>query len=153
MTRFASAALVVALLTASPGAGAHGVGGRSLGVGAQSVEFYYASGEPMAYAAVRLFAPTDAEVPFVDGRADRLGRFAFLASEPGAWRVEANDGDGHTISMTVQAGAAAADGGSPGGMFSVWRLALWLSLSANILVAATWLRARRPGATHPLPAE
>jgi len=142
---------MAAAIAASP-AGAHGVGSRSLGPGAQAVEFYYASGEVMAYAAIRLFAPSDPDVPFIDGRADRLGRFAFLPSEPGAWVVEAEDGDGHKLRMTVQAGAAGVQSTSPGGMFSLWRVALWLSLSANVLAAASRLRAGRP-TMRPAPVE
>ena len=143
-----AAAAAVAVMAAG-GAQAHGVGARSLGPGAQSVEFYYASGEPMAYVAVRLFAPGDAAVPFVDGRADKLGRFAFLPSEPGAWTARAEDGEGHKVELTVQAGEASTAGGSPGGLFSPWRVALWLSLSVNLLAVAAWLRARWPAAVQP----
>lgn len=147
------AAATLAAILAAGGAYAHGVGARSLGPGAQSVEFYYATGEPMAYVAVRLFAPGDAAVPFIDGRADRLGRFAFLPSEPGAWTARAEDEEGHKVELTVQAGEAGAAGGSPGGLFSPWRVALWLSLSANLLALTSWLRARHPAARLPLPAE
>jgi nickel transport protein len=113
------------------------------------VEFYYASGEPMAYVAVRLFAPGDAAVPFVDGRADKLGHFAFLPSEPGAWTARAEDEEGHKVELTVQAGEAGAPGGSPGGLLSPWRVALWLSLSANLLAVAVRLWARWPAAVQP----
>lgn len=147
------AAATLAAILAAGGAHAHGVGARSLGPGAQSVEFYYATGEPMAYVAVRLFAPGDAAVPFIDGRADRLGRFAFLPSEPGAWTARAEDEEGHKVELTVLAGEAGAAGGSPGGLFSPWRVALWLSVSANLLALTSWLRARHPAARLPLPAE
>lgn len=150
--RGALVAAILASIVAVGGAQAHGVGARSLGLGAQSVEFYYASGEPMAYVAVRLFAPGEAAVPFVDGRADKLGRFAFLPSEPGAWTARAEDEEGHKVELTVQAGEAGAAGGSPGGLFSPWRVALWLSLSANMLAVATWLRARWPAAVQPMAA-
>ena len=150
--RSARAATILAAVMAVGGAQAHGVGARSLGPGAQSVEFYYASGEPMAYVAVRLFAPGDAAVPYVDGRADRLGRFAFLPSEPGVWTARAEDEEGHKVELTVQAGEAGTAGGSPGGMFSGWRLAMWLSLSANLLTAATWMRARWPTSVQPMAA-
>ncbi len=129
------------LLAAGPAHG-HGVGARSLGTGAQSVEFYYASGEPMAYASVKLFAPNDPAVPFVDGRADRLGRFAFVADEPGSWTVRAEDEEGHKVALTVQAGEAASTGAGPGGLFSPWRIALWFSLSANVLWLSNWTRGR-----------
>lgn len=140
MNRGAGLAALLAAALAAGGAQAHGVGARPLGPGAQPVEFYYASGEPMAHVAVRLFAPGNGTVPYVDGRADKLGRFAFLPSEPGAWTARAEDKEGHEVELTVQAGEAGAAGGSPGGMFSPWRVALWLSLSANLLAAAGWLR-------------
>jgi len=102
----------------------------------------------MAYVAVRLFAPGDAAVPFVDGGADRLGCFAFLPSESGAWTARAEDEEGHKVKLTVQAGEAGAAGGSPGRLFSPWRVALWLSLSVNLLAVAAWLRARWPAAVQ-----
>lgn len=135
-------------MAAPAGAAAHGVGARPLGPGAQAVEFYYATGEPMAYATMRLFAPSDPAVPFLDGRADRLGRFAFLPSEPGAWTVEAGDGDGHTLRVSVDAGTAASAGPAPGGLFSGRRLVLWLSLSLNVFALAAWLRRRWPALVH-----
>ncbi len=49
----------------------------------------------------------------------------------------------------MQAGEAGAAGGSPGGLLSPWRVALWLSLSANLLAAAVRLRARWPAAVQP----
>lgn len=136
------AALTLAALLAAGPVAAHGVGSRALGGGAQAVEFYYASGEPMAYAAVKLYAPADPSVPYVDGRADRLGRFAFLPSEPGSWTVVADDGDGHTLRMAVQAGADAAPA-SPAPGWSAWRVALWASLSGNALALAAWVNARQ----------
>lgn len=144
------AGLAVALCLALPGgAQAHGVGARSLGTGAQTVEFYYASGEPMAYVAVKLFAPGEA-VPYIDGRADKEGRFAFLPGGPGAWTARAEDEEGHKVELTVQAGEAGnSPGGSLGGQFSPWRLALWFSLSANVLAAASWVRGRWPGMVQP----
>ena len=146
------AAAALAAVMAAGGAQAHGVGARPLGPGAQSVEFYYASGEPMAHVAVRLFAPGDATAPYIDGRADKFGRFAFLPSEPGAWTARAEDEEGHKVELTVQAGEAGAAGGSPGGLLSPWRVALWLSLSANLLAAATWMRARWPASVQPMAA-
>ena len=150
MKTHGSWAAAIAISLAGHGAQAHGVGARALGSGAQTVEFYFASGEPMAYVAVRLFAPGEPTVPFIDGRADKLGRFAFPAPEPGAWTARAEDEEGHRVEVTVEAGAAdtvsGTGGGSSGGLLSPGRLAMWLSLSANMLALAVWLRSRWPGA-------
>ena len=132
---------LIAAAAIAPGpSAAHGVGARKLGPGAQTVEIYYASGEPMAYATVRVFSPSDPTIPYIDGRADRLGRFAFLPSEPGAWSVQADDGDGHHLAITVAADENAPAAGAPVGLFSAWRVALWLSFSVNAMLLATALR-------------
>ena len=69
---------------------AHTVSGRAIDAKPAVVEFRYSNGEPMAHAEVAVFGPADSE-PYQTGRADALGRFAFVADRDGAWRVEARD--------------------------------------------------------------
>lgn len=64
------------------------------------IGFYYADGAEMAYGRVEVFAP-DTQTPFAGGRADRLGRFAFVPDAPGVWRVNARDEEGHVVATTV----------------------------------------------------
>ena len=61
----------------------------------------YAEGEPMAYAAVKVFSPTDKKVEFLAGNADKNGVVAFVPTEAGEWTVEAHDGLGHKVSIPV----------------------------------------------------
>lgn len=66
-----------------------------------SFSFYYASGEPMAYCAVSVFSPDNAELEFQNGRTDQRGGFAFLPNQTGAWKVHVKDGRGHAVQAEV----------------------------------------------------
>lgn len=67
---------------------------------AVAIEFLYTGPSPMLFAAVQVFAPGQ-DQPYQTGRTDRAGRFAFVPSEPGTWRVEVDDGDGHRHRLMV----------------------------------------------------
>ena len=73
---------------------AHTVSGRAIDAKPAVVEFRYSNGEPMAHGEIAVFGPADSE-PYQTGRADALGRFAFVADRDGAWRVEARDEEKH----------------------------------------------------------
>jgi hypothetical protein len=87
-------------------------------------------------------------LPFVNGRADKLGRVTFAADRDGIWRVEAHDNDDHKVRTEVAitaAGAAAPRLGSSGN-----RWLLWASLTVNLFAVASlvdvWRRQRRSAA-------
>jgi nickel transport protein len=65
-----------------------------------AIEFLYTGPSPMLFASVQVFAPGQ-DQPYQTGRTDRAGRFAFVPSEPGTWRIEVDDNDGHRHKMTV----------------------------------------------------
>lgn len=50
----------------------------------------YSTGEPMIEAEVLVYAPNDAETPWVETVTDDVGQFVFVPDEslPGDWRVE-----------------------------------------------------------------
>ena len=80
----------------------HGTGyGPADGLGARSLEYYYSSGDPMAYAKTLVYAPDDGETEYQNGRTDRRGRFAFVPDMPGTWRVVVSDGQGHRVGAEV----------------------------------------------------
>jgi nickel transport protein len=64
----------------------------------------YDGGIPVAGADVVIHGP-GAESVYQEGRTDPAGRFVFLPSGPGEWRVRVDDGMGHrgTVRTTVQA--------------------------------------------------
>lgn len=64
----------------------------------------YSTGEPMAYAAIKVHGPGYMDVEFQNGRTDALGRFAFVPAEHGAWRIQVDDGMGHRHGATIEIG-------------------------------------------------
>ena len=69
----------------------------------RSVQFGYSTGEPMMYAQVRLYAPSQPDMEVMQGTSDRNGLFCFIPDEAGEWRIEAEDGMGHkgTVAINV----------------------------------------------------
>ena len=110
---------------------------------AVTVHFKYSTGEAMAYAQIRLYAPSRPETEVLLSLTDRNGRFSFVPDEEGVWTVEASDGMGHQGSITISGTAetavsGAAMGTAPeaaGGKTPLFpRLILGLSLMLNIFV-------------------
>ena len=70
-------------------ASAHTASGRVLNGKAAIAEFQFSNGSPMAFADVKVFAPSS-EL-WLAGRADGAGRFAFMPDKPGQWTLEARE--------------------------------------------------------------
>ena len=128
-------AITAIALMLLPGASmAHTVSGRVIEARPAAVEFRYSNGEPMAYAEVAVFGPAGGE-PYQTGRADVLGRFAFVADRDGAWRVEARDEEKHVARVVLDLSEA---------MVVRWPMqrlvnaALLVSLCLNAVAAITF---------------
>ena len=86
---------------------------------AHTVRFMYSTGEPMMYAKIFLYPPSNPRTEILQSIADRNGYFSFVPDESGEWRISAEDGMGHKGEITVAAGAAenqaaVVTGNSPG---------------------------------------
>ncbi len=77
------------------------------------LEFQYATGDPAAYAAIKIYAPADAttstespqdspKVEYQNGRTDASGRFSFVPDSPGTWTVIMTDGQGHRSEAAIE---------------------------------------------------
>lgn len=66
------------------------------------IKVNYDDGEPMSYAEVEIFSPSDEKVEYQNGRTDKNGCFAFLPNEAGEWKVKVNDGMGHGVVTNIQ---------------------------------------------------
>jgi nickel transport protein len=66
-----------------------------------ALRFNYASGEPLTYAMVTIYAPGEKEVEYQNGRTDAEGRFAFVPPRPGTWIVHCSDGMGHLVNKQI----------------------------------------------------
>jgi hypothetical protein len=103
------------------------------------VIFSFTDGAPMAFSPARIYGPNDS-IPFLETTTDRAGRVSFLPDRNGLWRAEANDGQGHdlTVSMSVANGAPAGSGrGIPDGLVA---LSLVLNLVLGSFALGRWRR-------------
>ncbi len=94
-------AWLIFLLIFSNRAFAHGVEGKIYYfTGGIVINAAYDTGEPMSYAAVKIYAP-DSKIKFQLGRTDRNGRFAFVPDIPGKWKVIISDRLGHRLNLSI----------------------------------------------------
>jgi nickel transport protein len=128
------------MLSLALGLYAHGVEAEPSFAPASVVRFWYSTGEPMAYADVKVFAPASPAVETIAGWTDRNGCFSFVPDEAGEWRVEAEDGLGHRGVIAINAEKDSSGGteknSASGGGGPLWlRVILGLSLILNIFAA------------------
>lgn len=140
----------------SPRVEAHGTAHRVIrDAKTITVEFYYADKEPMRYAEVLVFSPSDQKIEYQNGRTDQNGRFAFYPETAGAWRIEVSDGMGHKEVGRVVVGQADNTDADPGkhierseepdGSMRLLKAVLGISLIFNIAFFYYAWKTRRRG--------
>ena len=140
MTRAAATLLGLSLTLLLPlQATAHTVGGRVLDGKAAIAEFRFSDGSPMAFADIKVFAPS--KELWLAGRADGAGRFAFMPDNPGEWTLEAREAENHTARLALTIGAN--DLAATALIGRHWAFVLLGSFALNILLASLLLRARQ----------
>ncbi len=75
------------------------------------LEASYEGEDAASYLAVRVHAPDDGQTAadaFQTGRTDRSGRFVFLPSRPGLWKITVDDEMGHRVSQEITVADAAS---------------------------------------------
>ena len=88
---------------------AHGAHIQARSTNAVEIQAAYDSGEPMAEAAVQVFAPDDPQTPVYTGLTDTEGRFVFVPTTPGTWEVSVRQaGHGDIAAIPVEAGGLVA---------------------------------------------
>lgn len=102
--------------------------------GATVLSMAYTDGSVPRFSNIRIFSPDDSKQPFQIGRSDDVGRFAFLPTMPGTWRVMFEDDgeDGHKADFTVDVAAGQISATHLPG-WQKWLLAL--SLIGNAALA------------------
>jgi nickel transport protein len=118
---------------------AHTVSGRVLNGKAAIAEFRFSDGSPMAFADVKVFAPS--KELWLAGRADGGGRFAFMPDSAGEWTLEAREAENHTARLTLT--IAAGDLAASALIGRHWAFVLLASFALNILLVSILLRRRR----------
>ncbi len=83
---------------------AHGAHIQARNAAAVEIQAAYDSGEPMAEAAVQVFAPDDPQTPVYTGLTDTAGRFVFVPTSPGTWEVSVRQaGHGDIAAIPIEA--------------------------------------------------
>ena len=93
---------VLAMVSGSAPAFAHGVQVQYQPVAAIAIAAHYDSGEPMAAAQVLVYAPDNPKEPWLTGVTDAAGKFTFTpeGDRPGNWEVTVRQA-GHGARVTV----------------------------------------------------
>ena len=139
MTRAAATLLGLSLTLLPLQVTAHTVSGRVLDGKAAIAEFRFSDGSPMAFADIKVFAPS--KELWLAGRADGAGRFAFMPDNPGEWTLEAREAENHTARLALTVGAN--DLAATALIGRHWAFVLLGSFAVNILLASLLLRARQ----------
>jgi nickel transport protein len=149
-----AASVLLFLCAWSRDALAHGVGYRVSGKKAVALEFYYSTGETMAYLEARAYSPNDVKNAFQSGRTDEFGRYSFIPQTEGEWRVIVKDEEGHRAEAVIPITPEFLSGGGelptaaqssiPQGMELYLRAVLGVSLLFNIAAFVRGTRARGP---------
>jgi nickel transport protein len=137
---------------------AHGVGYRRPEIGALALEFFYSTGEVMAYQDFKVFSPDDPKVSFQSGRTDEFGRVAFVPVRSGDWRIEVRDDEGHRAEALVAVGgeflngddissSASAAASIPMGFDLFLRAVFGVSILFNIAAFVSFARRSKGGQT------
>jgi nickel transport protein len=92
--------ILVLLLATSELAFAHRVFHEITKKEAVLVTAEYDDGEPMGYAAVKVYSPAGGKIEHQNGRTDKNGCFAFVPDSPGRWRITIDGEMGHLIDTT-----------------------------------------------------
>ncbi len=147
----------------APRVEAHGTGHRVLrDAGAITVESFYSDKEPMRYAEVLLYGPSDQEIEYQNGRTDQNGRFAFVPDREGTWRLNISDGMGHLMKTDIEVQKPQASVPAAGknqivedyqssGLTTPLKAALGVSLIANLalLIHLRQMKKQQPCEQHP----
>jgi nickel transport protein len=141
------------LLLAASAAWAHGLFASVVQYPSVVLRFEYSSGEPLAYAEVRIFAPETSDVEYQNGRTDAGGRFAFMPNRSGKWSIACSDGMGHRVHKEIdidESDRPASDAAAPSGGPPRWLVTLLgISLIANAAGLMRWIKSRGPKDTEP----
>jgi nickel transport protein len=155
---FTACILTLSILIGPTPALAHGVGYRMSDKKAVPLEFYYSTGETMAYQETLVFSPLDSKNSYQSGRTDEFGRYSFIPESEGEWRVVVKDHEGHRAEAAIQItgdffsgldaspkGLTSSQPSLPQGSELFWRAVLGVSILFNIAALA---RARTKKEAH-----
>jgi nickel transport protein len=111
------------------------------------VKSTYSGTEPMSYAAVLVFAPSNAKIEYQNGRSDAAGMFAFIPDRAGVWRFVIDDEMGHkeekNIDITEEFLKGSVSAGASATLPVSWKILVGVSLILGCTGILFWTKARK----------
>jgi nickel transport protein len=111
----------------------------------KGIEFGYTDGQKLRARPVQVFAPNNSAANQADytGLTDQNGRFAFIPDQPGLWRLESQDEEGHVIRAAIMVGENSLQNARQVAPNWLVAVSLVLNVLAVMVLARQW-QARRP---------
>lgn len=107
----------------------------------------YSGTEPMSYAAVLVFSPSNSKIEYQNGRSDAAGMFAFVPDRAGEWRFVIDDGMGHReekiIDITEEFLKGSSSAGASDGLPVYWKILIGVSLILGCTGILFWTKVRK----------
>lgn len=111
------------------------------------VRSFYSGSEPISYASILVFSPSDAGTEYQNGRSDADGVFAFVPAKAGEWKFIIDDEMGHKEEKIIEISAeflkgvdkAIGDGRLP----TYWKALIGISFIIGCTGIFFWIKARK----------
>jgi|GEM_PF-668949 len=107
------------------------------------VDIRYDDGEPFSYAAVKIYAPGDNKIEYMNSRTDAGGVIAFVPKTKGTWRLTATDDMAHGKELQIEISDETLTKNSQGNWSDVHKqkmissfLLIWAVVSTSLLIGA-----------------
>ncbi|PKL35281.1 MAG: hypothetical protein CVV44_20940 [Spirochaetae bacterium HGW-Spirochaetae-1] len=121
----------------------HGVTAASRIGRAVIVDIRYDDGEPFSYAAVKIYAPGNNKIEYMNSRTDADGVIAFVPKAIGTWRLTAADDMAHGKELQIEISDETLNKNSQGNWANVHKqkmissfLLIWAVVSTSLFIGA-----------------
>lgn len=107
----------------------------------------YSGREPLSYASVLVYSPSDSETEYQNGRSDASGVFSFVPDRPGKWKFVIDDEMGHREEKAIEItgeflkGSGTANGS--GELSTYWKMLIGVSFIIGCTGILFWAKARK----------
>ena len=135
--------ILFSLLMLSQNLYGHGVTAASRIGRAVIVDIRYDDGEPFSYAAVKIYAPGNNKIEYMNSRTDADGVIAFVPKAKGTWRLTAADDMAHGKELQIEISDETLNKNSQGNWANVHKqkmissfLLIWAVVSTSLFIGA-----------------
>jgi nickel transport protein len=111
------------------------------------IKSFYSGDEPISYASVLVFSPSDSGTEYQNGRSDANGLFAFVPDKEGEWKFIIDDEMGHKQEKVIRIEQGFLEGKienvKDGQLSTYWKAFIGISLIIGCTGIFFWVKARK----------